>query len=61
MNKTVRRIPLIIMICFIAFSTFYPATQVHAFSDQIIQRGATGDDVVELQSRLQFIGFIMEP
>nr|WP_246056092.1 spore cortex-lytic enzyme [Alteribacter natronophilus] len=28
-----------------------------AFSDQIIQKGATGDDVVELQSRLQYIGF----
>ncbi|MDQ0257663.1 N-acetylmuramoyl-L-alanine amidase [Evansella vedderi] len=28
-----------------------------AFSDQIIQKGATGDDVVELQARLQWIGF----
>ncbi|WP_419095534.1 spore cortex-lytic enzyme [Alkalihalobacterium alkalicellulosilyticum] len=30
---------------------------IHAFSDQIIQRGATGDDVVELQARLQYNGF----
>lgn len=30
---------------------------VGAFSDQIIQRGATGDDVVELQARLQYNGF----
>ncbi|WP_425348931.1 spore cortex-lytic enzyme [Halalkalibacter urbisdiaboli] len=29
----------------------------YAFSDQVIQKGATGDDVVELQSRLQYIGF----
>ncbi|WP_406565394.1 spore cortex-lytic enzyme [Bacillus solitudinis] len=33
------------------------ATPSHAFSDQVIQQGATGDDVVELQSRLQYIGF----
>ncbi|MGV3466940.1 MAG: spore cortex-lytic enzyme [Heyndrickxia sp.] len=30
---------------------------VQAFSNQIIQRGATGDDVIELQARLQNIGF----
>lgn len=29
----------------------------HAFTDQVVQRGATGDDVVELQARLQYIGF----
>ncbi|MBB6449015.1 N-acetylmuramoyl-L-alanine amidase [Geomicrobium halophilum] len=28
-----------------------------AFSDQVIQQGATGDDVVELQARLQYIGY----
>ncbi|WP_390621199.1 spore cortex-lytic enzyme [Bacillus testis] len=28
-----------------------------AFSPQVIQKGATGDDVVELQARLQNIGF----
>src|SRR5690625_2064777 len=32
-------------------------TTVHAFSPQIIQQGAVGDDVIELQSRLQYIGF----
>ncbi|WP_425484290.1 spore cortex-lytic enzyme [Halobacillus locisalis] len=30
---------------------------VHAFSNQVIQQGATGDDVIELQSRLQYLGF----
>nr|WP_227936469.1 spore cortex-lytic enzyme [Alkalihalobacillus deserti] len=33
------------------------ASPTYAFTDQIIQRGATGDDVVELQSRLQYNGF----
>ncbi|MDQ0205896.1 spore cortex-lytic enzyme [Alkalicoccobacillus murimartini] len=28
-----------------------------AFSEQIIQKGSTGDDVVELQARLQYNGF----
>ena len=31
--------------------------EAHAFSDQIIQRGATGSDVIELQSRLQYNGY----
>lgn len=29
----------------------------YAFSNQVIQHGAVGDDVIELQSRLQYIGF----
>ncbi|MGF2616888.1 spore cortex-lytic enzyme [Rossellomorea vietnamensis] len=28
-----------------------------AFSNQVIQKGATGEDVIELQSRLQYIGY----
>lgn len=28
-----------------------------AFSNQVIQQGAVGEDVIELQSRLQYIGF----
>jgi len=31
--------------------------QVEAFSEQVIQQGAVGDDVIELQARLQNIGF----
>lgn len=30
---------------------------VSAFSNQVIQKGATGDDVIELQARLQNIGY----
>ncbi|MCF6137598.1 spore cortex-lytic enzyme [Pseudalkalibacillus berkeleyi] len=31
--------------------------EARGFSPQIIQHGATGEDVVELQSRLQYLGF----
>lgn len=34
-----------------------PIDKVKAFSPQIIQQGAIGDDVIELQARLQYIGF----
>ncbi|UOQ42688.1 spore cortex-lytic enzyme [Halobacillus salinarum] len=42
---------------------FFPLSEwaqlkpVHAFSNQVIQHGATGDDVIELQSRLQYLGY----
>ncbi|MDE5411950.1 cell wall hydrolase [Alkalihalobacillus sp. MEB203] len=49
--------PLVTIICFtIMFGGVLQPT-AQAFTDQIIQRGATGDDVVELQARLQYIGF----
>ncbi len=31
--------------------------QAEAFSSQVIERGAFGDDVIELQARLQYIGY----
>ncbi len=43
------------LFCFSLFIINQP--QVGAFSQQIIQRGATGDDVIELQSRLQYNGY----
>nr|WEV88721.1 SleB [Bacillus cereus] len=49
-----------IMACLILFSftitTFINTETISAFSNQI-QRGATGDDVVELQARLQYNGY----
>lgn len=38
---------------------FFPRQdwKVNAFSNQVIQRGAFGDDVIELQARLQYIGY----
>jgi|GEM_PF-43468 len=41
------------------FSEHIPAA--HAFSEQIIQRGATGSDVIELQARLQYNGYYHGP
>lgn len=41
---------------FAAFTVF-PEDKVQAFSPQVIQIGSTGDDVIELQARLQYIGF----
>ena len=35
-----------------------PQNDANAFSDQQITRGAYGDDVIELQARLQYLGFI---
>ncbi|WP_375540699.1 spore cortex-lytic enzyme [Virgibacillus saliphilus] len=34
-----------------------PQKPVNAFSSQVVQQGATGDDVIELQARLQYLGF----
>jgi len=34
-----------------------PPQSANAFTSQVIQRGATGDDVIELQARLQYIGY----
>lgn len=31
--------------------------KVQAFSSQVIQKGAIGDDVIELQARLQYVGY----
>nr|WP_042355737.1 spore cortex-lytic enzyme [Bacillus rubiinfantis] len=36
---------------------FMQVGHVQAFSNQVIQRGAVGEDVIELQSRLKYIGF----
>src|SRR5699024_7659440 len=34
-----------------------PITEVAAFSNQVIQHGAVGEDVTELQTRLKYLGF----
>jgi N-acetylmuramoyl-L-alanine amidase len=59
--QSIWRIPLCIMvtICFVV--SIFPAQPSYAFSDQVIQRGATGDDVIELQARLQYNGFYHGP
>src|SRR5699024_384028 len=52
----------VLLMCFIVcISVMYQGTvqqtTVHAFSPQVIQHGAVGEDVIELQARLQHIGF----
>jgi N-acetylmuramoyl-L-alanine amidase len=50
----------IILIMVLGSIFIYPSgdqLKVSAFSNQIIQHGAVGKDVIELQSRLQYIGF----
>lgn len=55
---TVVRIPLIIgLLCIPLFTVLDDGQQVEAFSNQVIQKGAIGDDVIELQARLKYIGF----
>lgn len=55
------RFPLIIVVilCFTIF--LFPAEHSYAFSDQVMQRGATGEDVIELQARLQYNGYYHGP
>lgn len=50
---------LIIIISFLFGGTqaVFPADKVQAFSPQVIHQGSVGEDVIELQSRLQYLGF----
>ncbi|WP_407668348.1 spore cortex-lytic enzyme [Oceanobacillus damuensis] len=48
---------MIICLSLIGLQSETSTKTVHAFSDQVIQHGAVGDDVIELQSRLQYVGF----
>ena|SRR5699024_4355809 len=55
---TTKRITCFLFVICISFSgAMTQEKHVEAFSEQIIQQGATGDDVIELQSRLQYLGF----
>jgi len=57
MNKFIRNSLLIIAFLGLILTTVNEESKVHGFSPQVIQHGAVGDDVIELQSRLQYIGF----
>lgn len=48
---------VIVCLFLVMFNVPDETNEVHAFSDQVIQQGAIGDDVIELQARLQYIGF----
>ncbi|MBY0145494.1 spore cortex-lytic enzyme [Neobacillus niacini] len=49
-------LPIIISLCMMPF-TFLEDNKAFAFSNQVVQQGAVGEDVIELQSRLQYLGF----
>ncbi len=46
-------IATVLAVCCLAFSDY----DASAFTSQVIQKGAVGDDVIELQARLQNIGY----
>ena len=48
---------ILFSLCVLPFTMLAERNKVHAFTNQVIQRGAVGDDVIELQSRLQYIGY----
>jgi len=50
---------IVIFICVLSLGIHAPGSpkSVEAFSPQVIQHGAVGDDVIELQSRLQYVGY----
>jgi N-acetylmuramoyl-L-alanine amidase len=48
---------IILLFLFLAMLTTLSESSPAAFSNSIIQRGAVGEDVIELQARLQHIGF----
>ena len=47
---------ILFSLCMTVFS-FMEIKKTRAFTGQVIQQGAMGDDVIELQSRLKYIGF----
>lgn len=49
--------PLIFWIALVSFFCNVQHNNVSAFTNQVLQRGATGEDVIELQSRLKYNGY----
>lgn len=56
-KKFVLKVFIIVTVCMICVPVSMQQHNAGAFSNQIIQHGAVGDDVIELQSRLQYLGF----
>ncbi|MGG3434228.1 spore cortex-lytic enzyme [Heyndrickxia coagulans] len=52
------RLKYMLLLCAVlALFSFGTSETARAFSNQVIQKGAVGDDVIELQARLQYIGY----
>ncbi|MBS4191057.1 spore cortex-lytic enzyme [Bacillus sp. FJAT-49705] len=56
-NMLFTKVILIISLCIMVLPMNGNEERALAFSNQVIQQGAVGDDVIELQSRLQYLGF----
>ncbi|AXI09362.1 spore cortex-lytic enzyme [Oceanobacillus zhaokaii] len=56
-KKTISLIFIMGCMLVIGFGSVFNPNTSQAFSPQVIQHGATGDDVIELQARLQYLGF----
>src|SRR5690625_1612465 len=57
MNKRKYLLIIIFTCSLLFFNEFLFLKESEAFSPQVIQHGAVGEDVIELQARLQYIGF----
>lgn len=60
MSKGMKYVCIIILF-FASFTALGPTERSFAFTNQVIQKGSTGYDVVELQARLQYIGYYRGP
>lgn len=56
-NFLAGKVLLIISLCILGIPFSGNIDKANAFSNQVIQHGAVGNDVIELQSRLQYLGF----
>ena len=55
-HRTMLRLLSAVLVCTMAMSSAN-LQQADAFTEQVIQQGAVGEDVIELQARLQYLGF----
>ncbi|MBD7945172.1 spore cortex-lytic enzyme [Psychrobacillus sp. AK 1817] len=55
--KQIKYILIGLIFCTASYMLLTKEQTTQAFSEQIVQRGAYGDDVIELQARLQYIGY----
>jgi N-acetylmuramoyl-L-alanine amidase len=56
-KRTLYKLVVIVTISCLWLSVQATPSPTHAFTNQVIQKGAVGDDVIELQARLQYIGY----
>lgn len=55
MNQSKKWLAWPLTFCLLSMSLYTPQS-ISAFSGQVVELGANGDDVIELQARLQYIG-----